>query len=184
MRNVLKISIILWIPTIIAFAALGFKLMTLNQVLAIYIVVAIIQMILVFYAMYRLINVMKSKGITPSNIMNAKTIIPKGKCNDMFIKANTGILPKFVIPTNPHHNSVFRVKFVVFTDEKLQEQLKFSIMRTCQSNSCEQEINDIKPTKEGTYMFDISVNPREKLNFKFDKDVTLQSFTVDELYAP
>lgn len=181
-RHIKIIILIFWIPAIIAILAFWTQYISLMQMLTIYAAVAIMQMTTLLYIFYRFFNTVKSGGIITTDILNTKVIIQKGMCNDKYIKANDSILPTFICSTNPYRNSVFRVKFVVSTDEEPKEQLKFLITRMRHSQNYEQEIDGIKPTKEGTYMFNIAVDPREKLNFKFNRDVTLQLFTVDELY--
>ena len=37
---------------------------------------------------------------------------------------------------------------------------------------------------EGTHILHINVDPREKLNFKFNRDIKAKLFSVDELYTP
>lgn len=115
------------------------------------------------------------------NYSIGRVIVQKGKCNDKCLKANDNIFEKDIIPTNPSKDSIFIVKFAV---EKEIQELKFSVVRKCSHGICEDNADIRNFDKNTNYLLHVRVIPTEMLNFKFNKDLIIKNFVVEELYIP
>lgn len=115
------------------------------------------------------------------NYSISRVIVQKGKCNDKYLKANDNIFEKDIIATNPSKDSIFIVKFAV---EKEIQELKFSVVRKCPHGICEDNADIRNFDKNRSYLLHVRVIPTEMLNFKFNKDLILKNFVVEELYIP
>ena len=110
----------------------------------------------------------------------ANVIIPKGYCEEKTIKAETDIFPDFLMPTNTHRDCIFRISLQIKESKKYP---LFYIIRICEKDTCIQELNEkIKLDPGLIHVFEVSIDSKEKLNFKFSEDVTIQKLLIEELY--
>ena len=135
------------------------------------------EMILLLFMVRR---VVKNRLI--SDVISSKVLIPKGKFNDKQIRADAYIFNEPITSTNPMRNSIFRV--CIELAEKFIEPLEFSVIRTLERTTSEQKFDATRYFAEGTHILHINVYPREKLNFKFNRDIKTKIFSVEELYIP
>jgi hypothetical protein len=86
-----------------------------------------------------------------------------------------------LVPTNIHRNCIFRISLQI---KEFRKHPLFYIIRKCERGTCTQELNkNIKLDLGPMHVFDVAVDSKEKLNFKFNEDVTIQKILVEELYA-
>ena len=110
----------------------------------------------------------------------ANVIIPKGYCEEKTIKAETDIFPDFLMPTNTHRDCIFRISLQIKESKK---HPLFYIIRICEKDTCMQELNEkIKLDPGLIHVFEVAIDSKEKLNFKFSEDVTIQKLLIEELY--
>lgn len=115
-----------------------------------------------------------------SNESNANLIIPKASCDEKTIPAETNIFSRYLIPTNPRRDCIFRVSLQL---KDFKNPLIFSMIRMCEKDILIQELNkNIILDLEFIHKFEVNINRKEKLNFKFNKDVTIKSLLIEELY--
>lgn len=106
--------------------------------------------------------------------------IPKVSMHEKHLPAGKEIFEKYIVPVNPHNDCVFRVKVELKEDTP---KIKITIIRKCQKGTCEDVLNNNISLDVGkVHIFDIEIDRKEKLNFKFDKDVTIKSFSIEEFY--
>lgn len=111
----------------------------------------------------------------------SNVIIPKGVCEEMAIKAETNIFPQFLVPTNIYKECVFRISLQT---KEFKKYPLFYMIRVCEKDTCIQELNkDIKLVPGKVHTFDVIIDCKEKLNFKFNEDVIVQKLLIEELYA-
>lgn len=178
MRKMKKIAIIMMTIAIGATLAEIFGLITTVQMVIINVISAVTMMIVLTISMYRFNKMMKT-GIVP-NFVEVKVIIPKASINDKHISANSEILKKNIIPTNPFRASIFRISMEI---NNSIEQLGISALRFRESKIIENTIKKRFVAKE-IYVIDTIVGPDEVLNFKFDNDIDIKELLIDELYIP
>lgn len=164
----LPISIILWIVDII----------DIEHMLIINWTILLTEVILILTIVNITIRSIRNRdtGDISDNIVK----ISKGSFSEKKIRADTEIFLDDIGPTSPFRNCVFRIKL------ELKEFIGiplFYIIRKCERNTCEQIANDDILLDTGkVHIFDIIVDQEEKLNFKFDKNVIVKSFSVIEFY--
>lgn len=118
--------------------------------------------------------------VNNSTMKQTSVIIQKGHYDEKIIKAETEIFPNFLVPTNTHRNCIFRIKLQM---KEFKKHPLFYIIRKCEMNTCAQELNkDIKLDPGFTHVFDVFIKSNEKLNFKFNEDVTIKELLVEEVY--
>ncbi len=125
-------------------------------------------------------SVLKNRMIT--DMLSAKVLIPKGKFSDAYILAGTYIFEEHIISTNPMKKGIFRI--YIELAEKIVQPLEFSVVRMFERETSEQKLDATHCVIEGTHILHLNVHPREKLNFKFNRDIKAKLFSVDELYTP
>lgn len=125
-------------------------------------------------------KVLKNRMVV--DMLSAKVLIPKGKFSDTQIMADTYIFEEHIISTNPMKKDIFRI-YIELAD-KIIQPLELSVVRIFERDISEQKLDATNCVIEGTHILHLSVHPREKLNFKFNRDITAKLFSVDELYTP
>lgn len=123
-------------------------------------------------------KVIKNRVVT--DVLSSKVMIPKGKFSNTQIRADKYIFNEPITSTNPMRKSIFRI--CIELTEKLIDPLEFSIVRILERETSEQKLDATHCFIEGA--LHINVYPREKLNFKFNRDLNAKLFSVDELYIP
>ena len=161
----------------IAFGVYSLGKLSLIYMLIINISIIIGEAILVLLMVRRVIKNKIMSGGLSSNVL-----IPKGKFSDKQILADTFIFNEPIISTNPMRKSVFRI--CIELAEKLIEPLELSIVKTFERKTSEQKLDATHYFVEGIHILNINVYPKEKLNFKFNKNIKAKLFSVDELYIP
>jgi hypothetical protein len=109
-------------------------------------------------------------------------MIPKGKFIETQIRADKYIFNEHITSTNPMRKSIFRI--CIELTEKLIEPLEFSVVRILEQKISDQKVDVDHYLIEGTHILHINVYPKEKLNFKFNRDLNAKLFSVDEFYTP
>lgn len=113
-------------------------------------------------------------------ISRANVIIPKGSCEEKMIVAETNIFPDFFVPTNTLQDCIFRVSLQI---KEFKKYPLFYIIRKCEKDTCIQELNEnIKLDPGLVHTFEVNIDSKEKLNFKFNQDVIVQKLLIEELY--
>ena len=174
--RVLTVTFIFWISALIVFVFAYYKMINPIYSVVMSTISITVQTFYLFYIIYRGDRLRKFPHISSSSV-----VIPKGEIKDIFMNANKEILSKNIGSTNPWNRSVFRICFELDHDN-LPE---FSVIKTYNRNITTKKLSDgIILSKDCTHIFDIPVRSEEKLNFKFNKDVTLKSFAIYEIYIP
>ena len=171
-------SIVLWMVGILAIVAYKFDKLDMIQVIIVNISIMVIEFMLVIFVVRRLL---KAKQIVYPYV-----IIPKSKFVDKCVRADDEILPVGIKQVHPWRSSIFKIALELIPDIK-NSSLKFYVTRKCTQcsrDACEQEVDVKEPSTPGTHVFNIRTDPTEMINFKFNKDITVKSFSVDELYTP
>ena len=110
----------------------------------------------------------------------ANVIIPKAFYEEKTIIAETNIFPNFLIPTNTHRDCIFRISLQI---KEFKKHPLFYIIRKCEKDTCIQELNKkIKLDPGLVHIFEVTIDSKEKLNFKFNEDVIIQKLLIEELY--
>ena len=122
------------------------------------------------------------KNRIPRDVLSSKVLIPKGKFNDKQMHADTYIFSDPITSTNPMRKSIFRI--CIELAERFIEPLEFSVIRIFERETSEQKLDATHCLLEGTHILHINVYPKEKLNFKFNRDIKAKLFSVEELYIP
>lgn len=167
----------LCIVTMITLVAFSLGKLKLTYMLVINVSIIIIEMILL---LLMILKVIKNKVMV--DILSSKVMIPKGKFSDTQIRADKYIFNEPITSTNPMRKSIFRI--CIELTEKLIEPLEFSVVRILEREISEQKLDATHYFIEGTHILHINVYPREKLNFKFNRDLNAKLFSVDEFYTP
>jgi hypothetical protein len=168
-KNLMTISIILWIIAVISFISWMKGLLDIEIVLTISWIASSVALITFLFITDKI-------PISQSNV-----IIPKGYYEEKAFKADTNIFPNFLVPTNTNRNCIFRINLQI--KEFTKHPLLFYIVRKREADIRTQELNkDIKIDPGQVHTFDIAIGNREKLNFKFNEDVTIQKLMVEEIY--
>lgn len=167
----------LWIVAMATLVALNFGKLKLTYMIVINVSIIIIEMILLLLMIRK---VTKNKVV--ADVLSSKVMIPKGKFIDTQIRADKYIFNEPITSTNPMRKSIFRI--CIELTEKLIEPLEFSVVRILEREISEQKLDAGHYFIEGTHILHINVYPREKLNFKFNRDLNAKLFSVDELYTP
>lgn len=177
MRFYRNLGFVLWIIAMIALGAFIIGKLNVTYMLIINASVIIIEMILL---LLMLRNILKNRMVT--DMLLAKVLIPKGKFSDTQIRADTYIFEKPIISTNPMKRGIFRISIELA--DKIVEPLELSVVRMFEREVSEQKLDANHYFIEGTHILHLDVYPREKLNFKFNRDIKTKLFSVDELYTP
>lgn len=163
------ISVVLFIP------AIGSFILWLAGLLDIKIMATINWM--VFLAEFIIFLFVMKNSI---RINQANVIIPKGSSEEKDIRAETNIFPNFFIPTNTRKDCIFRISLQI---KEFKKHPLFYMIRTCEGDTCIQELNkNIKLDPGLVHVFEVVINCKEKLNFKFSEDVIVQKLLIEELY--
>lgn len=181
-KNLANIRVVAYLIlgiTLVSTLASQLGILTIWQFLAISIASIVIMMSLSIFVLYRLRTLIKS-GIVPQNFQDVKVIIPKAHVDNMFILANSDVLKKNIVPTNPFRTSIFRISMEINSSI---EQLGISAIRLRGSRVIESTVKKNLTAKEA-YIIDTVVLPNETINFKFDKDIDIKKMLIDELYVP
>lgn len=113
-------------------------------------------------------------------VNRANVIIPKGFCEEKMIMADTNIFPNFLIPTNVRKDCIFRISLQI---KEFKKYPLLYLIRIYEKDTCIQELNkNIKLEPEFVHVFDVVINRKERLNFKFNEDVIIQKLLIEELY--
>lgn len=168
------LAIIIWLPTIASLLAFNLGVLGAEYAIAISVVVIILGTIILTVTIRRI----KSLTVHPFSV-----VIPKSKFIDKYVEANNEILPESIASVHPHRDGIVRIIMELVPDKE-NGPLKFYIIRKRDRDSHEQEIDIIRSSTVERHIFNISVDPREYINFKFNRGTIVQSFSVDELYIP
>ena len=169
-KTIRIVSIILFIPAILS------VILWLIGLLDIKIMAIINWMVFLVEFIIFLIISKTSIGISQANV-----IIPKELCEEKTIIADTNIFPNFLMPTNINRDCIFRISLQI---KGFKKYPLFYIIRTCEKETCVQELNKkIKLDPGFVHIFEVYVYCKEKLNFKFSEDVTVQKLLIEELYS-
>ena len=169
-KTIRIVSIILFIPAILS------VILWLIGLLDIKIMAIINWMVFLVEFIIFLIISKTSIGISQANV-----IIPKELCEEKTIIADTNIFPNFLMPTNINRDCIFRISLQI---KGFKKYPLFYIIRTCEKETCVQELNKkIKLDTGFVHIFEVYVYCKEKLNFKFSEDVTVQKLLIEELYS-
>lgn len=164
----LPVVIILWI----------FDIINLEQMLIFNWIILITEIVLILTIINITIMSIYNKDV--EDISDNIVKISKGSLSEKKIRADTEIFLNDIRPTSPFRNCVFRIKLEM---KEFIETPLFYIIRKCEQKTCEQIANNNVLLGTGKiHIFDIIVNQKEKLNFKFDKNVIIKSFSVIEFY--
>lgn len=114
--------------------------------------------------------------------------IPILRFDNRIVRGHTNISPEYICATNPNGSSTLNISFEI---KDLQEYPEFGILKINKNlriEDIEKEIlkmeERITEDKVTRFNIDIIINPEEKINFQFDRDVNLRLFTVHEMYKP
>ncbi len=174
----LIISLFSLIMLVLNAISLSTNMITMWQMLIMNTIAAAIMMIMISFYVYKIYKMSKSGNIPI--IPQTKVVIPKVHIEDEFISANAELLKKNIIPTNPFRACVIRISMEIYES---MEQLGVYVLRLKESKTIESMMKS-NFAAFGTYTIDTFVLPGETVNFKFDCDVYIRSFAVDELYVP
>ena len=117
---------------------------------------------------------------TSTMMGHANVVIPKGFCEEKTVIAEENIFPDFLVPTNTRKGCIFRVSLQI---KEFKKYPLFYMIRICEKDTCIQELNkDIKLDPGLTHIFEVVIDSKEKLNFKFSEDVVIQKLLIEELY--
>lgn len=177
--DVRKIAVAMLIITLGSTIATQLNIITVWQMLAINIASMVVMMITVIILMYKIQRMIKT-GSTAPTLPEVKVVIPKAHIDNTLIRANSDVLKKNIIPTNPFRWCVIRISMEI--NESI-EQLGISAVRLRDYRTIENTIKK-KLVAQGVYTIDTVVGPNETLNFKFDKDIDVKKLLIDELYIP
>ena len=177
--DIRKMGFVIFGIVLLATVAADFKIITMWQLLVISVMSMILMMIIVTVFIYRLQKMIKM-GMITQNFPEVKVIIQKAHIDNKLIHANSDILKKNIVPTNPFSRCIFRISMEI--NESI-EQLGISAIRLRDSQIIENMIKKKFVARE-TYIIDTVVSPDETLNFKFDQDIDVKKFLIEELYIP
>lgn len=168
----------------IAFIARLLGYIRTEHVIIIVMASIIMQAVVITIVIRKLVKILPTGGtIQRASILTRGIVIPKSRFDDKYISANNEILSQSVKPIHPWKDSIFRVIMELVPDVE-DRPLKFYIIRKCSAGACDQEIDIIKPSDSPKHVFEINIDPKELINFKFSRDTIVKSFSVDELYIP
>lgn len=177
--DVKKIAIAMLIITLGSELASQLNMITIWQMLAIGIISVSIMMTTVIIFIYKIQKTLKNGSSAP-DVPEVKVVIPRAHIDNTLIHANSDILKKNIIPTNPFRWCVIRISMEI--NESI-EQLGISAVRLQDYKIIESTIKK-KLMAQLVYTIDTVVGPDETLNFKFDKDIDVKKLLIDELYIP
>lgn len=180
-RNV-GIGIFLVAP--ITLIAYELKMLDIKNMIYINIFVTFVEMILTIIILIKMFGIRKTADGISTNItshISSQVLISKAKLFDKYIKSNNNVFDKNIIPTNPMRDSIFRIG-IELAEKFIGPSLELSVIRMCDAGTCEQKIDASKCSIKGSHLVQINVDPREKVNFRFNKDLKIKSIVVDELY--
>jgi len=108
--------------------------------------------------------------------------IIRHRLDNKFIKGNINIFPEPISSTSPRNPAIFKIYLEAeeFTKEDPPE-----IFIETNRTDIKGHILNIKRRVENDVFFcdvDIRVMPNEKINFKFNKDVNIKIFKLEEVY--
>ncbi len=157
-------------------------MLDLKNMIYINIFVTFVEVILTIIMIIKMFNIRK----TPTGIssdLSSQVLVSKAKLIDRYIKSNNNVFDKNIVPTNPMRDSIFRI-CIELADKFIGPSLELSVIRMCDAGTCEQKIDASKYSIKGSHSLQINVDPKEKVNFRFNKDIKIKSMAVDELYVP
>jgi len=182
--SIVLLSFVAVILMAIAFIARLLGYIRTEYVIIIALASIIMQAILITILIRRLVKILPAGNVAQRvPILTRGIVIPKSRFDDRYISANSEILSQSVKPIHPWKDSIFRVKMELVPDVE-DRPLKFYVVRKCSVGACDQEIDIIKPSDSSKHIFEINIDPKELINFKFSRDTIVKSFSVDELYIP
>jgi len=162
------ISIVLCIPALGSFILWWVGMLDIKIMAAVNWVVFIAEFIIFLF-------VMKTIRMGRANV-----VIPKGFCEEKIFVAEENIFHDFLIPTNTRKGCIFRIGVQI---KEFKKYPLFYIIRICEKETCIQELNkNIKLDPGLVHVFEVVIDSKEKLNFKFNEDVVVQKLLVEELY--
>ncbi len=163
------ISIVLFIPVIGSFILWWVGRLDIKIMAAVNWVVFTIEFIMFLFV---------TKTFTMMGHTNV--VIPKGFYEEKMVVAETNIFPDFLVPTNTRKGCTFRISLQI---RELKNYPLFYMIRICEKESCIQELNKNIILDPGfVHVFEVIIDRKEKLNFKFSEDVIIQKLLVEELY--
>lgn len=166
------ISVGLFIPFVVS------TILMIIGLLDIKIMAIISWMVFVFMVEFIIFLIISKNHI---NISNTNVIIPKGLCENKIIMAETSIFQDLIGPTNPRRDCIFRISLQL---KEFKRYPSFYIVRICEKDIYVQELNkDIRLDPGLIHIFDVTINRKEKLNFKFNENVTILKLLIEEIYV-
>jgi len=117
---------------------------------------------------------------TSTMMGRVNVVIPKGFYEEKIVVAEENIFPNFLVPTNTRKGCIFRISLQI---KEFKKYPLFYIVRICEKETCIQELNkNIKLDPGQVHVFEVAIDSKEKLNFKFNEDIIIQKLLVEELY--
>lgn len=180
--TIIVLSIICLISTITLFIAGEFGYIQQKYALLIVMTCIIMQTALVTMV-FRSSTKGFPEGIMSITGINRGIIIQKNKFDNKHILGDKEILSQNIKSIHPWRHSRIRIAMELEPDKE-NRPLKFYVIRKCSDDSYEKEIDIIKPSESLRHIFELDIDPKELINFKFSRDTTVKSFRIDELYIP
>ena len=166
-KILLIMSIIVFIPDGVSFILWLVGLLDIKIMVAINWIIFLAEFVIFSFIIKTIVN-------------QANVIIPKGFCEEKTMIAETNIFRDFLEPTNPGRDCVFRISLQI---KECKKYPLFYMIRICGKDTNIQELNkDIKVGPGFVHIFETKIGSKEKLNFKFSEDVTIQKLLIEELY--
>lgn len=163
------ISVVLFIPAITSFILWLVGMLDIKIMATVNWIVFLAEFIIFLFVMKT------SRMVCRSNV-----IIPKGLYEEKMVVADTNIFPDFLVPTNTRKGCIFRISVQI---KEFKKYPLFYIVRICEKDTCIQELNkNIKLDPGLVHVFEVAIDSKEKLNFKFNDDVVIQKLLIEELY--
>jgi hypothetical protein len=178
MYTLSKISLAMSLVVLMASVAKTLNILDKRYTVIIMVAAAVIQAIL-------LVLVVMSAIIRGRQTCGVK--MTRYQFHDRFVKGNDYILPEYISTTNPRKSAIFKL-LVEIKDVSEPPEITISKIGVA---SVEQDIknhivNIESFTVDNSFLLDadIIIQPGEKINFGFKKDIVVKSFFLGELYVP
>jgi len=119
------------------------------------------------------------------NISKNGVVIQRAMLKEKYLKAQEDTFPSFIKPTNPMNITMFNINFTVE-----DSNIEFGFIKKIFDKILPVEIDRITniemittpDEKKVTVTANIVLGPKEELNFRFNKDIFINSFSVEEYY--
>lgn len=154
--------------------------------LAIVMISFVAEMSLMIIMLRRLVMIIPGGLIVSGTVRNIPAngvVIPKNMFSDKCVPGDKEILSKGVKSVHPWRCSIFRIMMELVPDTE-NRPLKLYVIRKHPNGEAEQEINIMGVNGPSKYTFELCIDPRELINFRFSRDTTVKLFAIEELYIP